>query len=582
MADEIDFESLAGPSGTSGIQYDLAEDPSAAGLLAELDRKSAARKVALPTNDLEVKRRLRSHGEPITLFGEKREDRRERLRSVIIRQRQAQGLDIAMMDEEEESDDEDEDDQQEKEEEFYTEGDDALEAARRWITAYSLPRAKRRILRQRQEANTPLGRILDVRKSVFAELKTYTSLGSQFADERPVCSVRFSPNSKYLCTGSWSGTVKIWDVPGCTMLDELKGHKGERIGGVAWHPQATLSQSPESVNLASSGADFNIQLWNLSGLENKGQDKVATQPISTLSGHSHRVVKVAFHPSGRYLSSASYDGTWRLWDVETGKELLLQEGHSKEVYSVAFQPTDGSLMASGCLDAIGRVWDLRSGRSVMVLDGHIRDILSIDWSEATGYQLATGSNDDTIKIWDMRMLKCLYTIPGHKSSVSDVKFFKAEPGMLDFPRTIPEKRVHAEQPKPNGSALVNGEVNGQAVKKEEEEEAELDKKPDDVPGSMDIDGPPAAAPPAAATGWGARGAASSQANVPLSGMYLASAGYDGYVKIWSADDWQHVKSLNSEAGGRVMSVDLAQNGKFLATGEWSRTFKLFSAADIQL
>lgn len=172
LLQEIDFEALAGPSGTSGLaaHYDLAEDPSAAGLLAELDRKSAARKVALPTNDLEVKRRLRSYGEPITLFGEKREDRRERLRSVIIRQRQAQGLDIAMM-EEDESSDEDDEEEQEKEEEFYTEGDDALEAARRWITAYSLPRAKRRILRQRQEANTPLGRILDVRKSVFAELK---------------------------------------------------------------------------------------------------------------------------------------------------------------------------------------------------------------------------------------------------------------------------------------------------------------------------------------------------------------------------------------------------------------------------
>ncbi|KAK9898308.1 WD40 repeat-like protein [Cystobasidium minutum MCA 4210] len=572
MADDIDFETLAGPSGTSGAaEYDLAEDPSAAGLLAELDRKSAARKLALPTNDLEVKRRLRSHGEPITLFGEKREDRRERLRVVIIRQRQAQGMDINM--EEDESSDEEEEEEQEKEEEFYTEGDDALEAARRWITAYSLPRAKRRILKQRQEAQTPLGRILDVRKSVFAELKTYTSLGSQFADERPICSVRFSPNSQYLCTGSWSGTVKVWDVPGCTMLDELKGHNGERIGGVAWHPQATLSQSPEAVNVASSGADFNIQLWNLAGLESKGEDKKPSKPLSTLSGHSHRVVKVAFHPSGRYLSSASYDGTWRLWDVETSKELLLQEGHSKEVYSVAFQPTDGSLMASGGLDAIGRVWDLRSGRSVMVLDGHIRDILSIDWSEATGYQLATGSNDDTIKIWDMRMLKCLYTIPGHKSSVSDVKFFKAEPGMLDFPKTIPDKKVQAEQPKPNGSALVNGDANGEVKKEEEDVE---DVKPD-VSNAMEVDAPSAPA------GWGARAAANNGSTaVPLSGMYLASAGYDGYVKIWSADDWQLVKSLNSEAGGRVMSVDLAQNGKFLATGEWSRTFKLFSAADIQL
>lgn len=236
--------------------------------------------------------------------------------------------------------------------------------------------------------------------------------------------------------------------------------------------------------------------------------------------------------------------------METSKELLLQEGHSKEVYSVAFQPTDGSLMASGGLDAIGRVWDLRSGRSVMVLDGHIRDILSIDWSEATGYQLATGSNDDTIKIWDMRMLKCLYTIPGHKSSVSDVKFFKAEPGMLDFPKTIPDKKVQAEQPKPNGSALVNGDANGEVKKEEEDVE---DVKPD-VSNAMEVDAPSAPA------GWGARAAANNGSTaVPLSGMYLASAGYDGYVKIWSADDWQLVKSLNSEAGGRVMSVDLAQS-----------------------
>jgi U4/U6 small nuclear ribonucleoprotein PRP4 len=73
--------------------------------------------------------------------------------------------------EEDESSSEEEEEEQEKEEEFYTEGDDALEAARRWIAAYSLPRAKRRILKQRQEASTPLGRILDVRKSVFSELK---------------------------------------------------------------------------------------------------------------------------------------------------------------------------------------------------------------------------------------------------------------------------------------------------------------------------------------------------------------------------------------------------------------------------
>lgn len=59
--------------------------------------------------------------------------------------------------------------------------------------------------------------------------------------------------------------MKIWDVPNCRLLDELKGNDAQRIGGVAWHPHATLSQSRDAVNLATSGADTNIQLWSLSG-----------------------------------------------------------------------------------------------------------------------------------------------------------------------------------------------------------------------------------------------------------------------------------------------------------------------------
>lgn len=65
-----------------------------------------------------------------------------------------------------------------------------------------------------------------------------------------------------------------------------------------------------------------------------------------MKGHADRVCRVAFHPSGDYVASASFDTSWRLWDVTTAKELLLQEGHSKEVYSVEFQE-DGALVASG-------------------------------------------------------------------------------------------------------------------------------------------------------------------------------------------------------------------------------------------
>lgn len=90
--------------------------------------------------------------------------------------------------------------------------------------------------------------------------------------------------------------------------------------------------------------------------------------------------------------------------METGVCLLEQEGHSRAVYSIAFQ-CDGSLAASAGLDAIGgsfskscftnfpflgRIWDCRSGRSILTLQGHAKKILGIDFSP-NGYCLATGT-----------------------------------------------------------------------------------------------------------------------------------------------------------------------------------------------
>ena len=87
------------------------------------------------------------------------------------------------------------------------------------------------------------------------------NLGSQIGDERPISQVRFAPNNDILATGSWSGTVKLWNIPACTPIRSLRGHS-DRVGGVAWHPQATLSQSPSLVNLVSGGGEGSVNLWS--------------------------------------------------------------------------------------------------------------------------------------------------------------------------------------------------------------------------------------------------------------------------------------------------------------------------------
>lgn len=128
----------------------------------------------------------------------------------------------------------------------------------------------------------------------------------------------------------------------------------------------------------------------------------------------------------------------------------------------------------------------------------------------------------------MRSLKALYTIPAHVSNVADVRFFRGDAS----PPTVP----------------VNGEVAMNGV-----EEADPDKNGDD-----DDDG---------ADEWWYR-----------SGLYFASAGYDGFVKLWSADDWQLLRTLTTDSG-KVMSVDLTTNGRLLASGTYNRNFQLFAPED---
>ena len=59
--------------------------------------------------------------------------------------------------------------------------------------------------------------------------------------------------------------------------------------------------------------------------------------------------------------------------------LIFKEGHSREVYNVTFH-IDGSLVGSCGMDSSARIWDLRSGKCLMVLQGHLKNILAIDFS----------------------------------------------------------------------------------------------------------------------------------------------------------------------------------------------------------
>lgn len=490
------------PASAAGIP---AERASA--ILSQFERKRRAAAMAVPTDDTRVRARLREFGEPITLFGEGPADRRDRLRELLtdLSERQAGEGDIEMQEAEEEE-------EAEQQEEFYTEGTDDLLEARKAIARFSLPRAKARVARLKDESTIPLRTHVNHRKAVKEKLQGFDLYGSQIAGERPVSICRFAPDGQTIAAGSWDGGIKLLTVPNLDMKANLKGHN-DRVCGLSWFPGATLPQSnvsPSSVNLVSGGGEGNVNLWALD------QDK----PLATLSGHSGRVCRTEFHPSGRYAASASFDTTWRLWDVETTTELLLQEGHSREVYAVSFN-NDGSLLASGGLDSIGRIWDLRTGRTVMILEGHIREIYGLDWG-VDGYRVLSGAGDGWVKCWDLRQVRNTGGIGAHKSVVSDLRWYKGQESASHLPSAY-------------GS-------NGQ----------------------MDVDAtPPATEPPSG-----------TPIQPKKSGTFFVSSGFDKNVNVFSADDWSLVKTLSGHSGN-VLSADISGDAKWIASSGHDRTVKLW-------
>ena len=62
-----------------------------------------------------------------------------------------------------------------------------------------------------------------------------------------------------------------------------------------------------------------------------------------------------------HLVSGGEDKTVRVWDVQTGTELLAMIGHDNTVSCLAFNPKDPNILISGSHDMTLKYWDLSTG-----------------------------------------------------------------------------------------------------------------------------------------------------------------------------------------------------------------------------
>lgn len=200
---------VASTSAAAGeVEYEVSDDHRAARerherAVQELLQRRRAYAMAVPTNDSAVRARLRRLGEPITLFGEREMERRDRLRALMVRLEAEGKVDILLRAQE--------DDQaaaggaiEEEEEQiqypFFTEGTQELLQARVDIAQYSLSRAKARIERAKRRHADPDEDPEAEADLVVKQAGEFVLECSEIGDDRPLSGCSFSRDASMLAT----------------------------------------------------------------------------------------------------------------------------------------------------------------------------------------------------------------------------------------------------------------------------------------------------------------------------------------------------------------------------------------------
>lgn len=421
-------------------------------VLLEIEARKRSHGIVVPTLHKDVCDQLRSLGQPVKLFGENLADVRDRLRLTlakieIYKERGGEvieqsagggkaGEELGKGEEEEQST------------VLYTHASLDLIEARKLLAEFSYPKAHKRLIGEKRRRDA-YHKMIDYQfrlsqdeklkdDATFSKLeqdfviateeerncailyKSCQSLsleGSQFVDQRPLSAICTFSGSM-VATAAWSGNIQLYNAKDLALKSTTKVAHEDRIMSIAAHSSENFGVG---ALLASASIDLTAKLWKVKNNQMEtDEDNDNLEEIACLKGHKARLCKVKFHPSGLHIVTTSFDHTWRMWDVETGAQLLLQDGHWKETYGIGMH-IDGSLCSTTDFAGIVQLWDLRSGKNISHFKGHAKRVLCSEFSP-NGYHLATAGDDGTIKLWDLRQRKQLSSVPAHSRLITQIRF----------------------------------------------------------------------------------------------------------------------------------------------------------------
>ena len=217
-----------------------------------------------------------------------------------------------------------------------------------------------------------------------------------------VPSMAFDPDGRWLVTGNYADDrLRIWDVATARLRADIP---------LPDKSFARLALSPDGTRVA-------VKMHN--PLDSKPQLNVCEIPSGKLL-FSTPGASLAYSPDGRWLAAVAADETTiLLLDARTHKTTARFTGHEKSVVMAAFSP-DSRRLASCSLDRTVRVWQIKSAEC-QVLRGHTDEIFGVAFHR-DGSRLATAGRDGAVWLWDLARGEEVLRLHGHKSYVYSLAF----------------------------------------------------------------------------------------------------------------------------------------------------------------